>query len=314
MRDISSKASTLRTAVARATLTVGPAAMDAVRAGAVPKGNPLEVAKVAAIQAAKGTSLLIPYCHPIPIDHVGVEFALGDETIEVTATVKAIAKTGVEMEALTAASVAALTLYDMLKMLDRSMEIRAVRLIEKHGGKSSFSKPQDSARRAAVLVLSDSIAAGERDDVSGKLIAERLSRDGLTVVEVKVLPDDLGRIVETLKAYADDLALDLVVTTGGTGFGPRDVAPEATAQVIERTAPGIPEAVRAHGQERTPYAMLSRGAAGIRGKTLIINLPGSSTGVAESLDALFPGVLHAFAMIAGGGHEPHERDAGKEAP
>ena len=96
--------------------------------------------------------------------------------------------------------------------------------------------------------------------------------------------------------------MDLVLTTGGTGFGPRDRTPEAMAAVIEREVPGIPEAARAHGAERTPYSMLSRGRAGLRGSTLIVNLPGSSRGVAESLDALFPGILHAFKMIRGGGH------------
>ena len=98
------------------------------------------------------------------------------------------------------------------------------------------------------------------------------------------------------------MQVDVVVTTGGTGFSKRDFSPEATAKVIEREIPGIPEALRAHGQDRTPYAMLSRGIAGLRGKTIIVNLPGSKKGVADSLDALFPALLHSVRMLAGEGH------------
>lgn len=308
MRDISRKATTLRTAAARATLRVAPATIDALRAGALPKGDPLPVARVAAVQAAKQTSALIPYCHPIAIDHVEVDFEIGAAEIAATASVTAIDRTGVEMEALLAASIAALTLYDMLKPIDPGMEIAGITLCEKRGGKSSFAGAQGPSRRAAVLVVSDSVAGGVREDRSGGAIAERLAREGIELVESATVPDDAGAIAAALERLADGSALDLVITTGGTGVGPRDVTAEATARVIEREVPGIAEALRAFGQSRTPFAMLSRGKAGLRGKTLIVNLPGSPKGVAESLDALFPGVLHAFAMIAGGGHDaPEER-------
>ncbi len=303
MRDISRKAPTLRTALARATLRVARATIEALGTGALPKGDPLPVAKVAAVQAAKQTSLLIPYCHPIAVEHVEVDFELGADTITAAVTVKASAKTGVEMEALTAAAAAALTLYDMLKPIDAGMEITAVRLCEKRGGNSNFVHAGGPPRRAAVLVVSDSVAAGAREDRSGALIAERLAREGLTVVQTKIVPDDAGAIGTALAHWADALKLDLIITTGGTGFGPRDVTAEATARIVDREIPGIPEALRAYGQTRTPFAMLSRGKAGLRGATLLVNLPGSPKGVEESLDALFPGVHHAFAMIEGGGHD-----------
>jgi molybdenum cofactor biosynthesis protein MoaC len=313
MRDISSKTTTLRTAVARSTLVAGAATIDAIRAGVVPKGDPLAVAKVAAVQAAKETSRLIPYCHPIPIDFVDVAFKLGSTTIEATVTVKAIHTTGVEMEALTGAAVAALTLYDMLKMLDAAMEIGPIRLLEKHGGKSSFPRPQAGSRRAAVIVSSDSVAAGKAEDRSGQLLVERLAAEGFEVAGPTVVPDDVDALVTEIVDCCDEDRVDLVVTTGGTGLGPRDVTPEAMGRVIEREAPGIAEAARHHGQERTPFAMLSRGRAGMRGTTLIINLPGSAQGVAESLDALFPGLLHAFAMIEGGGHAREGRSGAPPA-
>ena len=314
MRDISRKSSTLRTAVARGTLAVAPATIAAVRAGAVPKGNPLEVARIAGIQAAKQTCQLIPYCHQIPLDFVDVSFDIGRDTLEVTATVKAIHRTGVEMEALTAVSVAALTLYDMLKMLDESMEICSVRLLEKRGGMSSLPRPGGEPRRAGVIVVSDSVAAGTKADRSGRLIAERLAAEGFTVAHCGTVSDDVEAIVAALKRCADDLKLDLVISTGGTGLGPRDVTPEAVGLTIDREAPGVAEAARAYGQDRTPHAMLSRGKAGLRGRTLIISLPGSPQGVTESLDALLPGLLHAFSMIEGQGHEAGKGGEEASAP
>jgi cyclic pyranopterin phosphate synthase len=302
MIDISNKIKTLRTAVARATLKLKPETIELIHQNKIPKGDPLAVAKVAAIQAAKNTSQIIPYCHPLPIDYVGVDFNIGKDFIEVNVTVKAIYKTGVEMEALTAASVAVLTIYDMTKMLDDSMEIIGVKLLEKTGGKSDFRTEYDKPLRAAVLVLSDSISSGKKSDTSGKMIVERLKKEGIDVLEYNIIPDDVEKITQTLIKYADEDKLDLVMTTGGTGFSPRDCTPEAMANVVEREIPGIPEAAREFGQERTPYSMLSRAKAGIRGKTLIVNLPGSKKGVADSLNALFPGILHSFKMIWGGGH------------
>ncbi len=302
MIDISNKTKTLRTAVAQATLKLSNNTIELIHQNKIPKGDPLAVAKVAAVQSAKNTSQIIPYCHPIPVDFVGVEFEFGDRKIEVTVTVKAIYKTGVEMEALTAASVAVLTIYDMTKMLDDSMEIIGVKLIEKTGGKSDFKTKYDKPLRAAVLVMSDSIAAKKKSDLSGKLIVERLTKESVDVVDYKIIPDELEQIVAELIKYSDEMKLDLVITTGGTGFSPRDCTPEAMLQVIEREVPGIPEAARVYGQERTPFSMLSRALAGLRGNTLIVNLPGSKKGVTESLDALFPALLHAFKMIQGGGH------------
>jgi len=302
MIDVSAKTRTLRTATAQARLVLRPETLGLIHDRRIPKGDPLEVAKVAAVQAAKHTSDTIPYCHPIPVDFVGVEYEFGELTILVRATVKAIAVTGVEMEALTAAAVAALTLYDMMKTLDESMSIAEVKLLAKTGGRSDFTAATDLPLRAAVLVMSDSVASGKKSDSSGQLIVARLKKEGVTVEEYRIIPDDVDLIVATLRAYADDRKIDLVLTTGGTGFSPRDATPEAMTRVIEREAPGIAEAARTYGQDRTPYAMLSRARAGLRGNTLIVNLPGSRGGVTDSLNALFPGLLHSFPMIRGGRH------------
>jgi molybdenum cofactor biosynthesis protein MoaC len=302
MRDISRKIKTLRSAVAQATLRVSPSTISLIKKNKIPKGNPLEVAKVAAIQGAKNTSQIIPYCHPLPVDFVGVDFTLGKSQIVVKVEVKAIYKTGVEMEALTGASIAALTLYDMMKMLDDEMEIVGVKLLTKHGGKSDFTITKGLRLRAAVLVMSDSVSAGKKKDESGKIIVERLKELKVGVAAYAVIPDDTKEITKKLLHYADKLKLDLVITTGGTGLGPRDNTPETVRKIIEREIPGVSEAVRAYGQERMPFAMLSRSVAGVRGKTIFVSLPGSKNAVIEGLDAMFPALLHAFGMMRGEGH------------
>jgi molybdenum cofactor biosynthesis protein MoaC len=312
MRDISHKVKSLRTATAQAVLKVSPKTIALIQENKIPKGNPLEVSKVAAVQAAKNTQQILPYCHPIPIDYVGADFILGEDTIVVTTTVKAIYKTGVEMEALTAASVAALNLYDMMKQLDKTMTIASVQLLSKTGGTSDFATTLSNPLRAAVLVLSDSVSQGHKNDLSGKLIVERLHAHGVEVADFKAIADNLDVIEKTLKNYSDEVKLDLVITTGGTGMGPRDNTPEAMSKLIERQAPGVAEAMRAYGQERNPYAMLSRSSSGIRGKTLIINLPGSKAAVKESLDVIFPSIMHAFKMLAGDGHVDTERETARQ--
>lgn len=150
-----------------------------------------------------------------------------------------------------------------------------------------------------VLTLSDAGARGERDDTSGAAIGELLSPLGATVLRYQIVPDDLETIVSTLRAWADAGDLDLIVTTGGTGLAPRDVTPEATLRVLDRLAPGLAELMRAEGLRHTPMAALSRAVAGVRGRTLIINLPGSERGVRENLGVLLPILPHALETLRG---------------
>ena len=206
------------------------------------------------------------------------------------------------MEAITAVSSALLNMYDMLKPLTDDISFTDIHLVKKKGGKSDFKENFENPITAAVLVISDSTFAGTREDKSGKIINEFLAKQNIEVKVYEILPDDLEKIQNRLKELSDKEKIELVITTGGTGFGPKDLTPEATLPILEKQIPGVTETIRRHGKERTPYAMLSRETAGIRGKSVIINLPGSSKGAKESMESLFPGLLHIYPMMNGGGH------------
>lgn len=167
---------------------------------------------------------------------------------------------------------------------------------EKDGISNQFPG-QAQPYTAAVLTISDKCSQGHREDKSGKIVQEIIKALPATVIKYEIIPDEPDMIKERLISYADTLKVDLVLTTGGTGFTARDFTPEATKEVIEREVPGIPEAMRTECLKITKKAMLSRAIAGIRGKTLIINLPGSSRGAQESLEAILDGLAHGLDMI-----------------
>lgn len=158
-----------------------------------------------------------------------------------------------------------------------------------------------------MLVVSDSVSTGENEDVSGKVLVEGLKGFKVQVASYSVLPDDREQMERELKRLADKVKIDLVVTTGGTGVGLRDVTPEATRAVIKRELDGVEEVLRSYGQERTAYSMLSRGVVGIRGRTVIMNLPGSRKGVEDGIAVLFPAIFHTFRMMRGEGHQENSR-------
>jgi len=157
--------------------------------------------------------------------------------------------------------------------------------------------------KAGILILSDKGSRGERVDGSGQQIRDMLEGSDFRFDFYEIIPDEKDMIIEKLKYASDELGLDIIFTSGGTGFSSRDVTPEATMAVLEKLTPGIPEAIRYYGLQKTPKAMLSRAVAGIRGKTLIINLPGSIKGVRESLEAILPALDHGLDIIIGSSTE-----------
>jgi len=301
MVDITHKTNTLRIATAQAVVQVSkPETISAIQNKTVPKGDVFEMAKAAGLLAVKKTPDLLPDCHPIPIEYTAVAYRIEDLTIVIELTVKTIYKTGVEVEAMHGASVVALTLYDMLKPIDKGVEIRNIRLLEKKGGKSDRKAIPENLK-TAVVVCSDSISKGIGEDKSGKKIIEKFDSLTIKVNDYSVIPDDKITIQEKIRSLCD-LSYQLIVITGGTGLSPRDVTPEAVSELLDREIPGISETARQYGQERMPTSMLSRSVSGLIGDTLILTMPGSTGGVTEYIDALFPHVLHVFGVMEGKKH------------
>lgn len=302
MVDITHKITTQRTATAQAIVKVGnPATIKAIKDKTVPKGDVLEVARTAGLFAVKNTSNAIPDCHPLPIEFTEIKYEILEMEISIEITVKTIYKTGVEVEAMHGASIVALTMYDMLKPIDKNVEISTVKLLHKKGGKSDFNDTQSLNLDVAVVVCSDSVSKGKKQDSAGKAITTKLNKLGLDVANYIIIPDEISDIQQTTNQLIKDKT-DLVIFTGGTGLSNRDITPEALIPMLDRRIPGIEEAIRSYGQNRTPYAMLSRSVVGFVGETLVIALPGSTNGASESMDAIFPSVLHLFKIINGFNH------------
>lgn len=303
MLDVGAKITTLREAKAEGFLRLAPATLERLKGGDTPKPDALATARAAALLAAKKTPDLIPHCHPISLEGVSVELVPEAGGVRVTAWAAAIARTGVEMEALCAVQVACLVLYDMLKALDHGMVIEGVRLLEKSGGKDDFIPDLKPGYKAAVVVTSDRVSQGKAEDKTGPWLVGRLKDFGVRDPAYHLVPDEEARIRDLfLSLHAQ--GTDLVISTGGTGLGPRDRTVEALRAILERELPGAMEASRAYGQARTPYAMLSRGLAGHRGTTLYVTLPGSMGGVRDGFTALFPALFHANHVLGQSAQAP----------
>ncbi|WP_295230671.1 bifunctional molybdenum cofactor biosynthesis protein MoaC/MoaB [uncultured Chryseobacterium sp.] len=296
MVDITHKTSTLRKAIATARVKTSSAStIEAIEQRKVPKGDIFEFSRAAALFAVKKTSDVIPDCHPLPVEFTAITYAIENLSVIITVEVHTIYKTGVEVEAMHGASVAALVMYDMLKPIDKKVEIENIRLLEKQGGKSSDPKNLGSGLKAAVIVCSDSVYQGDKEDTSGKTILAALEKHGVTDADYQVIPDDF-KTIQSVVRQSKENHTDLLIFTGGTGLSPRDVTPEAVGPFIDREIPGVMETARNYGQQRIKTAMLSRGIAGFSEKTLILTLPGSKKAVGENMEALFPQLLHVFEL------------------
>lgn len=303
MVDITKKTNSLRIAIASALLTVSrEETMLAINDNAVPKGNVFEFSRAAGLLAIKKTSDVIPDCHPLPIEFASITHSMEGLQIRVTVEVHTIYKTGVEVEAMHGAAITALTMYDMLKPIDKGIEISQVKLENKSGGKSQFPIEKTATLTCVVVVCSDTVFQNKKEDSSGKLISEKLSDLGLSVEKVEIIADEHETIQQRALHYSD-AGVDLLLFVGGTGLSYRDVTPDAIRTLLTREIPGVMETARAYGQQRMPYAMLSRGVCGFIKDTLVLTLPGSPKGSLETVDAVFPHILHVFKVAAGERHQ-----------
>ena len=302
MVDITNKIVTHRSAIAEAIVAVSKQeTIDAILNKTVPKGDVFEASRVAGLFGIKRTSDMIPDCHPLPVEFAAVRHRIEGLQIIIETEVHTLYKTGVEVEAMHGASVTALTIYDMLKPIDKGIEIRNIRLVSKKGGKSQYADILNKKLKTSVVVCSDSISAGKKQDFAGKAIIAKLKKVDVDTEDYTIIPDEIPAIQTKVQSLCDD-KYDLIIITGGTGLSPRDVTTEAIRPMLDREIPGIAEAARQYGQQHMPYAMLSRSIAGLKGKTLILALPGSTRGAEESMDALFPYILHIFKVAEGMPH------------
>ena len=303
MNDITHKIFTLRNAHAQAVIQVSAqSTIDAILQKQVPKGDVFEFSRAAGLLAIKKTSDVIPDCHPLPIEYASIKHRVEDLQIYIDVNVSTIYKTGVEVEAMHGAAITALTMYDMLKPIDKNVIIHSIQLIEKSGGKNAFNDTLSKNINTAIVVSSDSVFAGKKEDKAGKAIENLLSKNDIQLLYTDVIADEKSAILQAVK-NAQEKNIQLLIFTGGTGLSPRDITPETISPLLDREIPGIMEAARVYGQQRMPYAMLSRGVAGFIGSMLVLTLPGSTNGATETMQALFPYLKHVFKVAEGMRHE-----------
>ena len=316
MIDVGRKRPTRRRAVAVGTISMGAEAFERIKTGTLPKGDVLALAEAAGITGAKKTPDMIPMCHTLPLDQVTIHCALDEAThsVSVYCQAAAFAKTGVEMEALAGVNNALLTIWDLTKGVDPNLSIGNVELLVKTGGKSGIwtnpkgippwlaaQLPDDKIlnnKRAAFLVMSDRAASGEYEDKSGPVLKELLDGAGAEIVDHVVIPDDADTIAQHIQSICTTHKPDLLIASGGTGPGPRDVTPDVLGAISDRMLDGLGDVLRTESLHFTDTAWLSRMTAGMVGATLVIAFPGSPKAVKECWDILEPFLGDALNKIA----------------
>ena len=299
MVDVTDKVVNVRIAKAEGKISMLPETILAIQDDALPKGNVLTTAKIAGIQSAKKTAEMIPMCHQLNLSFADIEFEMEEDGILIKSTVKTKEATGVEMEALSAVSGAALTIYDMCKAMDKTMKIGEIKLVEKVGGKSDHAV--EYRPNVGVITLSDSISKGEGEDKSGPILINGFSDAGCLVNHHETFPDGSKKLVSTIQNWVKD-GVELIITTGGTGLGPRDLTIETMEKVFDSKLPGVEQALHAYGRGKVKTAMLSRLTAGVVNGVIVICLPGSTGAAKDALKVLIPTIFHSFHMMKGEKH------------
>lgn len=320
MADVGGKRLTKRRAVAAGVLYMNAEAFNAVKNQTLPKGNALAMAEVAGIAGAKKTADLLPLCHPIPLDYVGIHCSLETQNCSITVYchVAAEARTGVEMEALTGVQSALLCLWDLIKPVDPALEMGNTQLLVKEGGKSGlwlnpagipawlesqFIPIADWKNiSCAILVISDRAAMGIYEDQSGVILKDYLTAVGANIVSYQIIPDESAEIEDALKKIMQHTPR-LVLASGGTGPGPRDITPTVLTQLLDCPLEGLGELLRRESAAFTNTAWLSRMGGGLIQGSLVIALPGSPKAVREFWQILESCLPKALMMIEKQGHK-----------
>lgn len=316
MIDVGDKAATKRFCVARGKLIATPEVILRIKNGELPKGNVLPLAEAAGITAVKKTSDILPLCHPLPIDAAYVRFEFEENAVHAFCEVSTVAKTGVEMEALSGVSAALLCIYDLTKGIYPALEISDIHLVKKEGGKSGvWIHPKNSSTlisasgeklwenlNFSVITLSDRCSQGLAEDTSGPKIIDYSKNLGAKLVHHKLIPDNALELKDTIQSILKDKKTNLILCTGGTGLGPHDITPETISSMGGKLVPGIGEVIRSYGSTFTRFSYLSRSEGFLIDQTLVICLPGSFKAVKESLEAIQKIVPHAMHMIRGDSH------------
>lgn len=321
MTNVGRKRPTHRMAIACGSIYLGQIAYEVVKTGQLPKGDALALAEAAGILGAKNTPMLVPLCHTLPLDQVVVSYGLDDKSFSVTVYVQAqaFAKTGVEMEALCGVQTALLSIWDLTKGTEPALSIGNIRLLAKTGGKSGIWKHPDgipdwleeqlpktsnlSGLKAGILVMSDRASQGVYEDKSGPILRSALEQAGAAIVDYRIVADDESDIEKSIRDLCQKFAPDVLLTSGGTGPGPRDVTPEIIERVSDRVLIGLGEFMRRESQYFTDTAWLSRMTAGMLGKTLVLSMPGSPKAVQECWGIISSFLGDALIKIRKQGYE-----------
>jgi molybdenum cofactor biosynthesis protein MoaC len=294
--DVSNKGETLRRATSQAVLRINPEIIKQI------KNESSEIAlsesaKIAATLAAKKTWELIPSSNLSQLDNVKVELSVRNEVIEIVVELQGVCKSDLEIESLTAVSIAALSVYDMLRSSEGSVMIESIRLLRKSDEILEISEKIARKIKTAVLFINVSEHLLEKDKQAEKFTIDVLTKKNVDIVESKIISNTQNEIEYNIKQFCDEKNVDLLITFGGIGITSEDIVPEVTMKLIEKKIDGISEILRFYGQKKSPLVAFSRGVAGIRGSSLIINLPGNIREISESLDLLFPRILYVSKMI-----------------
>lgn len=317
MIDVSEKNISFRRATAQGTIWVGAEAFAQIEAKKIPKGCPKILAEIAGINGAKQASQTIPLCHPLPLDSIQVSVVSNREqaSYTVNCTVSTNAKTGVEMEALAGVNSALLTIYDLTKMIEPALEIGEIYLVTKEGGKHGvWNHPKNNKiellekRVSSIdlsdfsvgeITLSDRAARGAYIDQSTPKIQQLLLETKINLCDSKLIADDAQQLILAIEELVNQGA-DWIITTGGTGLGPRDITYPTLKELCDQDIPGLAEKLRQESARYTPYAWVSRVYAGIYQRTLITAIPGNPKAIIQLLPVLTSLMKHTLSVLKTG--------------